>query len=300
MKKFIALSIFLLSFHTSVSAMELEIEDKNHILQQKINTIVGSTAQQTYEKINTNWTYVAPNDEMSIDSKFWHATWIKGDGFLLGEKQQINLPTVILKTTPENIFEALEDLINKPASLECTIALTTAKIFCMKKILGDDWFKLYATHFYQLLDSTEGWSTDQFFHELPLQFIAQVEGKPKPGSLTYITNLSCYGKYKPNGNGRGSNVFCVGDNQYIGFSGMYSNGPQTLEVIEEQDLKLLCDTQDVERGHIAHTDICKSLIESKGLFQHLRREEQVQDYNFHWIFLAQEFIDFMNTGNINL
>lgn len=309
MKKCIALSIFLLSFHTSLSAMMLnpvvEQERKNHKrqrAQERTDNIVCPTAKYVCKKINKdkNWTYPPAGKKIYIESPYWEAKWIISTVMISGEIKKSKCPTLILKTSPDQIIEAMDDLINKPALLECTIARNTAQIFCMKNIMGSLAFKKYATHFYKMLGETEGWSTDQFFHELPEQFLTKVNGKERPGSMAYITNLPCYGRFKPNGNGRGSNVFCVGDNKYVGFSGIYKNGPQSLEVIEAQDFEFLCDTQDVERDHEEHSNICKPLIENKGLFELFRREEQEKNCNFHWIFDAEKFKNYKQTGGIDL
>lgn len=308
MKKFVLFFAVLLLAQSPAFAMlstlrqEAEIENV-HTLQKKINDKVCVRAQEVYEKINKNWTYVPSRGKMSTDSKFWEATWIRGEAIISGEKQEVNLPTLILKTSPDNITEALDDLINKPASLECTIALTTAKIFCMKDILEEmkkGGFKVYANSFHKALSATEGWTTDQFFHELPLQFTTQVNGNTKPGSIGYISNVPFYEDFKPNGNGRGSNVFCVKDNECIGFCDLYKKGPQSLEVIEKQDFELFCNTQDVERDHEEHGELCQMFRKEEGLFERFRREEQRINYNFHVIFDAQKFIELMNTGKIYL
>lgn len=310
MKKFIALSIFLLSFQSPLSAMMRSPHFDNEIkeakilrAQQKIDRVVCETVPEVYEKINANWTYVTPNANMSVTSTFWKPTWFEATSLSSGEKIKTRVPTLIFQSSEHSIkdlTEALDDLINKPVSTECTIALTTAKIFCMKNIMGNKEFKEYATNFYNLLDSTEGWSTNQFFHELPLQFMTQVEGNAVPGSISYITNLSCYGEFKPNGNARGSNVFCVNECKYLGFSSMYRNGPQPLEAIEQQDYELLCDRLDVERDYESHEEICKELQKIEGLFEALRRKEQTENYNFHFIFDGQKIKEYRKTAQIDL
>ncbi|HUX79556.1 MAG TPA: hypothetical protein VMW10_07450, partial [Alphaproteobacteria bacterium] len=186
--------------------------------QKKINDVVVSTATKVYEKINTNWHYVDPHSQMQTESTMWEPKWIVGLSLIDGEKQETRIPTLILKTSPDKLIEALEDLITKPASLECTIALTTAKIFCLREILGQDYFNRYTTAFYRLLETREDWDVEQFFHELPLQFLTNLEGKAIPGSITYVTNIPLYPYFKPHGNGRGSNLICTGLDHYLGFS----------------------------------------------------------------------------------
>ena len=299
-------SVLFLS-HSPASAMLSTLRQEEKIetvrnVQKKINEKVNETALKTYQKINSNWTYVKPNEEMSVDSPYWEAKWIMGESYE-GKKQKTRIPTLVLKTSPDKIEEALEDLINKPASLECTIALNTAKLFCIKEILnefGKNTFTGFSTIFYNLLDETEGWSIEQFFHELPEQFLTRVEGKEIPGSICYITNIPDYGYYKPNGNGRGSNVFCMKNNQYLGFSSIYKKGPQSLETIVNQDRDLFLDTQDVERGQESHSILSKQLKETKGLFEELRQKEQKKNCNFHIIFDAKKFIGFQHSRKVLL
>ncbi|MBA3814433.1 MAG: hypothetical protein H0X26_08130 [Alphaproteobacteria bacterium] len=315
MKNFVFLFACLLIAQSPASAMLSTLRQEENIetiraVQQKINAVqqginkkVCASASNTYQKINNNWNYVAPNDKMSIDSPFWEAKWIVAETLVSGVKQRTSAPTLILKTSPDTIVEALEDLINKPAALECTIALTTAKIFSMKEILdelGEDIFKGYTTHFYQMLRKTKGWTTDQFFHELPEQFLRTRGGKEIPGSICYITNLGCYRDFKPTGNAAGSNVFCTGENQYMGFSGIYKNGPKSLEIIEKQDLELFCSLKDVQKNPEEHQAMCQKLKETEGLFETLRRAEQAEYCNFHIIFDAKKFIQFQNTWEIIL
>lgn len=181
---------------------------------------------------------------MSTESTMWDPQWIDGLSLIEGRKEKTRVPTLVLKTSPENLISALEDLIAKPAVVECTIALTTAKIFCLREILGEEHFNFYATCFYKLLARREDWTVEQFFHELPLQFLTTVVGKVIPGSITYITNIPVYPHFKPNGNARGENVFCTARNEYLGFSTM---GPQPMDVLEDEALQAFITEEDVER-----------------------------------------------------
>jgi len=265
--------------------------------QNEINGIVISTATKVYEDINKNWRYVAPEAQMHTDSKMWEPQWIMGESIVEGKRQKTKIPTLVLKASPEKLMEALEELIKKPASLECTIALTTAKIFSLREILGEKYFNLYAVSFYKLLETTEGWTAEQFFHELPLQFLKSKEGTAIPGSITYITNIPQYGEFKPTGNGRGSNVFSVAKNQYLGFSAIYKTGPQSLEIIESQDLALFVKKEDVEKDNEKHEKISQMLTSNKDLFIQARRNAQ-KKVDFYQFFDLQEINEFIKTGEI--
>jgi hypothetical protein len=270
--------------------------------QSDVNHIVVSTAEKVYKSINQHWTYAkaGEGEKLSTTSAFWTKKNIKGklnNNRLLEECK--NIPTLILNTTPDKIIEALEDLISKPASLECTIALTTTKIFCLKELLGREAFCRYASAFYKAIETSDTWKVEEFFHELPLQFIARGQGKAIPGSIVYITNIPLYSHFKPFGNGTGSNVFCTAEDGYIGFSAIYKNGHQCLEKIESQDFNLFVQPNDVEKNHDQHAKICNTL--NFDSFVKIRRKAQEKEaINIYQIFDFKEITNFLETGKIYL
>lgn len=307
MKKFGILFIFLLSFHSPVRAMMLAPVEQEQSRgakllrpQSQINETVCSIAQDVYQTINRNWTYVQPQTTISVNSPFWEAKWLDGKGFLEGQEKTARFATLVLKTKPERIIEALDDLINKPAVVECTTAVTTAKIFCMKALLGEQRFKGYAKAFYFLLGKKEGWTTDQFFHELPLQFLQRMNGDAVPGSVAYITNLQSYRVIKPNGNSMGFNVICLNNDRYISFGRIFKDGPQPLEAIEQYDLERFCDHKDVEQEHEEHIRICQNLKKKPTLFSKARYIDQKEYFDFYWIFDAQKVNDFFESNEVIL
>ena len=267
--------------------------------QEEINRIVIETAQDVYARINKNWNYPQTSQPMRTDSLFWEPKWIPGTMMAEGQKKAANIPTMVLKTSPQNLSEALDDLINKSTIAECTIALTTVKIFCLRNILGPEAFNLYATQFYDAIQNA-GWSVEEFFHELPLQFIEQKDGPAQPGSICYLTNVPFYAFFKPGGNAFGSNVFCIDSDRYIGFSCIYERGPQALEVIESMDLDLFCREDDVQRNPEQHTIIATRFKQDKSSFITMRRKAQEKNCNFHNVFDLRTVHDFINTGQIIL
>jgi hypothetical protein len=115
-----------------------------------------------------------------------------------------------------------------------------------------------------------------------------VEGEAVPGSTLYIPNGPHYSQFKPHGPGRGSNLFCVGRDQYVGFSRIYQNGPQPLQVIEEQDFMLFADPADVECDYENHSKMCQ-IFQKKTpaditLFEYTRRAEQIKNHNYCHVF----------------
>lgn len=128
--------------------------------QLEINEIVISTAKEVYGKINQNWKYLDNADQLSTTSTMWELTWING-----------HEPTLVLKSPIKELPNALDDLINKPASLECSIALKTTMISCLRKILKDDAFMVYATIVYENLQSDPERKVENFFHDLAMDFV---------------------------------------------------------------------------------------------------------------------------------
>ncbi|MBL8676781.1 MAG: hypothetical protein JNJ47_05095, partial [Alphaproteobacteria bacterium] len=255
-KGFFASFVFYLYAGSSFSALAMEDSTLTEIPsltrkstpqnQLEVDQIVISTAEKTYKHINQNWTYVLPNQQMSTDSEMWRPEWINASAIINGAKQDSRMPTLVLKVKPHQLKEALDDLIKQPASVECTIALTTTKIACLKELLGENYFTLYATAFYFSLGNSSPLKQEQFFHELPEQFLKKRVGQEVPGALVYITNTPLYATFKPNGNGRGDNLICTDKGRYVGFGGIYKDGSQPLEVIEEEYLSLFCEKNEVE------------------------------------------------------
>lgn len=294
--------------------------------QDKINAIVSPTAERVFGSINKNWTYVEAGQgkRMHTESSKWTPLRTKGFGNVGGKKEVIFTQVPTLLFTPlgsqslkdealtddafteavtfnaEEFIEALEDLIAKPAALECTIALMVVKIFCLKELLGPEQFKRYTSAFYmQMLKS--GWKKEEFLCELPRQFLTEAKGEESspPGSFTYITNLFKYGHFKPSGNMRGSNVVCISQDRYIGFSSIYREGPQPLAAIEAQDFAGFMKQDDVEKDHERHSKTRKMFEENPGRFVTLRRHEQ-RKINFYLFFDLELIREFLTTGEVIL
>ena len=324
------LTLFI-TLSTAILGSSLAMESKT---QEEINKIVASTSQEVYQKINKNWKYIpaGKGQKLTCESVYFKPDWVETFGIVSGEKVRENIATLILQTDPRELIPALNDLISKEAYLECTIALTTAKIFCLKTILGDEKFIQYAQDFYHEIKSNLPWSSqkiyilkellgeagftrhkkdfgpkkiisidsiNEFFHELPLQFISTIQRSAIAGSITYITNIPEYHSMKPNGNAMGSNVICVGLNQYVGFSAIYKDGPKSIEVIEGKDLELFCLKDDLEKDGKNHEILCQKFERNKDDFIIKRRKEQ-EKIDFYQIFDKNELNDYIQTGFIDL
>ena len=270
-----------------------------HANQDDVNAIVCASSQDTYQKINENWKYVAVDGILSTKSEYWEPKWINNNANTNGGIGRS--ATLILKTDPKHIIEALVDLINKPASLECTIALTTTKILCLKEILGEEKLKDFATRFYSLITQSPRISNiniEGFFHELPLQFISTFEGNPIPGSIAYLTNLDKYTTIKPNGNARGLNVFCVNPDQYIAFDHIFENNPQSIVIIRQDQFESFCEESDVEHNKEAHTRLCTMFNTKSDMFFTLVKNQQEKNFNFYQFFDEAKINEFIEEGAV--
>ncbi len=276
--------------------------------QQEINDIVTSTAKRVYRQINKNWTYAAPGQKMKTGSEFWVPAQTEDCiRTSAGGTQLVSVHTLLLKTDPYKLIEALEDLIQKPAALECTIALTTVEIFCLRELLGPR-FNAYAVELYTITQTHSTWRPDQFFHELPRQFLTFVKEKAIPGSITYIANIPAYTLFKPKGNARGDNVFCTGEGQYLGFDEMYAMGPRCLTDIVDRDLESFIRTDDLEqllniessratKYYEAHSQLCQKYRQTPGLFacEHRKAQSKIISYQFFDLHKINEYFE---TGTI--
>ena len=268
--------------------------------QADVNAIVARVAQETYGKINDNWTYVLSDagSEMTTDSTFWEPQYVKGMAMMGDKKVATKIPSLILKTSPEHLIEALEDLISKPAQLECTIALKTVQILCLKELLGKDLFTVFATAFYKVLGDHQNWTIEEFFHELPLQFLTPEEGSATFGSIFYITNIPQYAKFKPNGNSRGENVFCVNPDKFIGFGESYKKGPLALNEIQADLFNSFILENDVKQEDMTNfRKIIQLLTKNPEVCSHAFAQAQA-NYNFYTFFNLKEIQSFLNTGEI--
>jgi hypothetical protein len=120
----------------------------------------------------------------------------------------------------------------------------------------------------------------------------QIDGKAKPGSMVYITNILDYKRCKPSGQATGENGVCVGEDQYIGFGAMYKRGALSLRSIEEESCREFCRGDNVEKFQGEHEKLARLFSESPEKFVTQRRAEQQKHCNFHFVFdgaLVQEF-----------
>ena len=207
--------------------------------------------------INKNWQYIpaGQGNELKVEAENWSAKFIQQIGLIDGQENKINMPTLTFQDTTQNFDFGLEALVTNRAVLECTTALTTVKIFVLKKLLGDS-FSDYVSYFKNQMQ-VRNWPTEEFYNELPGQFIEHDNPRnATPGYIVYISNVPYYGYFKPNGNGRGSNLIQISNDSYIGFSAIYSDGPQSLSAIAAQDKKLFCLEGDVEKEQKHHQRAC--------------------------------------------
>lgn len=304
-KIFMVFFISLIFFQPPVIAMNDVRDDTDphphphpHPYQKHVNAVVCLTVPPIFEKFNRNGAYPGRGIPPRTLSKLWLLKQIKYKATVLGEKKELNFKTLILNTHPQNIIEAIEDLEENPGALECTLVSNVAKLCCMKNIMGKKNFRSYAMTVYEGLKNKLGFSTDDFFLNLSNQFTRKVMGPPTAGTMFYIANIPEYLIFKLYGPGQGANVFYLGDNQHLGFNpAIYKNGSQPLNVLVQQDFELFSDPTDVEEKHLEHATLRSYFQEHRGEFQERHRAAQ-KNYDFHFIFDVQKFIEFEKTRHV--
>ncbi len=271
------------------------------LTQAEINAGVIETATRVYSDINTHHRY--PTREETINSlhKSWEAKYITSVGIDgTGKKITMSAPTLTHIGSLDQFGDDLEELVKTDGCvLECTIALQITQILCLRDLLGEENFNDYVA---LMLDSLkeENLSTDDLFGSLCPPFFNTFEGaKEIPGSITYLTNIVQYGDFKSNGNGRGSNVFCVGNDSYLGFSGIYVHGPRTLRTIESQDLELFTRTDDLQANEKKHKKLSQHYRSHPEKFYVDRARDQCL-IQFYQIFDEELINDFRKWQHIDI
>jgi hypothetical protein len=145
------------------------------------------------------------------------------------DKEGIEVPC--LNTDIKDIIPALDELINRPATLECAVALKVVQILSIRNIMGDINFIYYATDIFNRMQKMKERNKNfnhTFFMELPSMFYDRA-GSLGIGSFCYIKNMKEYPNFKPKGTARGYNMVCLGQDQFISFSEICKTGPKNKE-----------------------------------------------------------------------
>ena len=296
-KKQMYVFIFILISGSAFASLSKEMREEIPTLytQTQVNQIVVNTAREVYGLINQNWSYVpaGKGHNPKVEAQNWKAQYIKQRAFSEGKECLVNIPTLVFNGKTEEFENSLENLIQQPATLECTCALTTIKIFALKNLLGD-YFVNYVDYFKRQMEERE-WASEEFYHELPAQFIEDDQpSNAGPGYIVYISNIPSYLHFKPNGNGRGSNLIQVTEQEYLGFSSIYKEGPQPFNAIAEQDRYLFCLESDVETEHAHHKKICTVINQTPERFYQEFLKAQGKQPVFY--FDINRINEFLQTG----
>jgi hypothetical protein len=177
--------------------------------QRNINDSVVSKSREIFLLMNKNWRYPTSMDSFYTESPFWEVK--RGSESVLenGGSKEISFPTLIYKGEPDHLISSLKDLVTKPAILECTIANSTAQIFCLLDLLGQEKFTQYFIKYCNILKEIPGMDGENYYHKLPLPFLTKLEGEPVLGSITYRKNINLYNQFKPQGNFKGDNFVFI-------------------------------------------------------------------------------------------
>jgi len=268
--------------------------------QEQINEFCIEEARSIFEQMNKNWVYVSEDEDakMIIGSKSWKAKWTEQRAKLAGVISVRKVPTLIFDDSAVRICEAFDDLIANPATVECTIAITTAKHLLIRKYLGDAAYKQCAVKYLKGMPSD--WKHSDFFNEFPRQFFAEVKGQAIiPGAFGFITNVEEYKIFKTRGNAAGDNVFCVEEDNYLCF--YPGDTGNTLAQLEEHYLEEFVKTSDLdcdEKQTRMHTQLAKHYSENPENFRESRRGDQLK-CNMYWYLSAEKINEYARSRNIN-
>ncbi len=248
--------------------------------QAEADQVVIQVATRVYNKIAANWTHIddAPDAKLSVSSHFWRPKTRKKLVDDNGRIVEISLPRIIFTGHLNEISEALDDLINNPATLNSKIALDTVLMHVSRELFGEDAFRLQSIEFSREVLKDAELTSDDYFHELPRQFLIEQQGiSAFPASISYITNLKQYRSFKPHGKAEGDDFFCVGPNQYLCFyPGNKKQSP--LEEIETYYLQQFVRTDDLldckAEYLVIHPKLSKLFLEMPGEFTNRRRTQQ--------------------------
>jgi hypothetical protein len=250
--------------------------------------IVCATAKDIYKKINGNWNY-GTFFSTSVSSKLWEVSFLQDCQEVGGTKQVGARPMLIWKNKVSTFSAALEDLINNPAQLECANASKIVTLFCLKALMGEEVFNPFVADVYDVLESRGISKTFDFVNEFTDIYMKRCTGKAIPGSFLYISNVPHYSYFKPDGNVRGDNLCCVGEDQYLGFGPFYT-GPQSFATIRMEHFNAFCNTSDVTIPY-AHKVACEYFKRPAGdgrnQFEEMHRENQ-KKYDQFYVFDMQE------------
>lgn len=190
--------------------------------QKTVDYIVAETAKQVYKKINSNWTYPEHFGGFSTESDYFDTVKIKVGNYKIG---------MLKRTKKEGTYkEAIQDLINKPAKLECLTASAVATIASYISILGEVNFEKVVKYYDAKIAPKFNVSPDEKFFTLRRLFIQTKDlSKECPkGHIWGFSNVHNYFDFKPNGYSSNHNVICVGKDKYYGFSPeFFKNGPRS-------------------------------------------------------------------------
>lgn len=216
-----------------------ETESNAIYTQDQVDEIVSIKANEIYDLINSNWSYLQNLDDLNTASVFWTPTFSKPS---IHSK---SYPTLKLNNTQCDIIQAFRDLPTKPARLECTITIKLVKILCLLELLGEDKFNEWL----QILPTTTGrhYSDPLFFHVIPDRFFSVKNEGP---GFYYVVNHKAYTTIKPAGIGCGYNGFLFQDQQFISFDPIHFKETKSIKETQHILFEDIMSDENVEKNNL--------------------------------------------------
>ena len=184
------------------------------------NPEAAAIALATFQRINTagNWCY--PNlqedgtlEELTVSSKHWRVNFQDIQGIRkVPYLEKIDCVTGDIMSRI-SLGDAFEDLLNKPAVIECTMTQAVVIAMCANKILDPHLARLDSVGKKPVLSAPMGENEVNIFSLFTKKSTPfSLEGNAPLGSFGYITNIDHYHSFQPHGLAAGFNVACVGRN----------------------------------------------------------------------------------------
>lgn len=210
------IAFVLLSLHLATRVFSSACDGDAPPFQARI----AATATRVYAILNEKWSYPEASAPYHTESSFWDTPRC----FYILCLDQAML-TKHAQGGPLDFCAAYDSLLNAPSMFECATAHRMVMTMCMREYVGDERFNVLGNFLWNRLVNAN--RTGDFFNELSEVFLFAVGSQETPviGGTRYLINLLDYPALHPQGNGKGQNLVCVGQDQYLGFGEIFKSGP---------------------------------------------------------------------------
>lgn len=233
----ILLIFTLLFFCTPTYASQLQ----NKIFDQEtIDTLTAKTSFQFYKSVHEDkiFTFVDPNGKYTAKSQHWTPMQSK---FI--HNGRVGFFNFLEKEKDISMSQALDDLIQKTGTIDCTCLVHIVSLLCLQDIFKDCGKTKYFDHFCNQIETKTEYGFRIGGDSKSMDYLSHYFMESKEsisiGNFYYMTNVKEYTSRHLCGPYTGTNLVVTGENQktgnleFYGFEPEFSNGPLEKEKIEE-------------------------------------------------------------------